>query len=122
MAFALLATLLAVIGLGGVLAFVVAQRTREIGIRVALGAGQASVIRLVLREMRLAIGIGVAAGVTASLIGGRYIESQLFEIKAGDPLVLLTSVGAVLIASIAAAFVPIRRAARIDPAGALRYD
>jgi len=60
--------------------------------------------------------------VTASLIGGRYIESQLFEIKAGDPLVLLTSVGAVLIASIAAAFVPIRRAARIDPAGALRYD
>jgi len=122
MAFALLATLLAVIGLGGVLAFVVAQRTREIGIRVALGAGQASVIRLVLREMLLAIGIGVAAGVTASLIGGRYIESQLFEIKAGDPLVLLTSVGAVLIASIAAAFVPIRRAARIDPAGALRYD
>jgi len=59
MAFALLATLLAVIGLGGVLAFVVAQRTREIGIRLALGAGQASVIRLVLREMLLAIGIGV---------------------------------------------------------------
>ncbi|HEY3457911.1 MAG TPA: ABC transporter permease [Bryobacteraceae bacterium] len=122
MAFALLATLLAVIGLGGVLAFVVAQRTREIGIRVALGAGQASVIGLVLREMLLAIGIGLGAGVTASLIGGRYIESQLFEIKADDPLVLLMSVGAVVIASLAAAFVPVRRAAGIDPAGALRYD
>lgn len=122
MAFALLATLLAVIGLGGVLAFVVAQRTREIGIRVALGAGQASVIRLVLREMLLAVGIGLAAGVTASLIGGRYLESQLFEVKAGDPLVLLMSVGALLIASLAAAFVPVRRATGIDPAGALRYD
>jgi ABC-type antimicrobial peptide transport system permease subunit len=122
MAFALLATLLAVIGLSGVLTFVVAQRTREIGIRVALGAGQANVIRLVLREMLLAIGIGIAAGVTASLIGGRYIESQLFEIKVGDPLVLLISIGAVLTASLAAGFVPVRRAAGIDPAGALRYD
>jgi predicted permease len=121
-AFAALATLLAVVGLYGVLAFLVARRTREIGIRMALGAEQGSVIGLVLREMALAIFIGVAAGVTAGLLCGRYIESQLFGVRAGDPLVFATSAATLLAASMAAAFIPAWRASRIDPIRALRYE
>ncbi|HMJ62532.1 MAG TPA: FtsX-like permease family protein, partial [Bryobacteraceae bacterium] len=77
LALAVLATLLAVVGLEGVLAFVVGQRTREIGIRVALGAEHASVIRLVVGEMALAILSGIAAGVMAGLLCGHYVETQL---------------------------------------------
>ncbi|HMJ60775.1 MAG TPA: FtsX-like permease family protein, partial [Bryobacteraceae bacterium] len=122
LALGVLATLLAVVGLEGVLAFVVGQRTREIGIRVALGAEQASVIRLVVGEMALAILSGIAAGVIAGLLCGRYIETQLFGVKASDPLVFLVSAGAVFAASAAAAFLPARRAAAIDPIRALRYE
>jgi predicted permease len=121
-AFAVLATLLAVVGLHGVLSFVVARRTREIGIRVALGAQQGSVIRLVLREMLPAIFIGIAAGITTGLLCGRYVESQLFGVKAGEPLIFIMSAGTLLAASTAAAFIPAWRACRIDPIQAIRYE
>ncbi len=120
--FALAATLLAVVGLHGVLAFVVARRTREIGIRMALGAQQGNVIRLVLREMLLVILVGVAAGVGTALLCGSYVQSQLFGVKASDPPVFVISVVVVLAASIGAAFLPSWRASRVDPMRALRYE
>ncbi len=120
--FALLATLLAVVGLHGVLSFVVARRTREIGIRMALGAERGHVIRLVLREMLLVIVFGIAAGVATGLLCGRFVESQLFGVKAADPPIFALSVAAVLTASLGAAFMPSWRASRLDPTRALRHE
>jgi len=120
--FALLASLLAVIGLHGVLSFVVARRTREIGIRIALGADKGRVIRLIIREMLPVILIGLAAGVITGLLCGRFVESQLFGVKAADPLVFAIGVAVLLTASMLAAFIPAWRAARIDPMASLRHD
>lgn len=120
--FALLATLLAVVGLYGVLAFLVSRRTKEIGIRIALGAERGSVIGLVLAEVVLLIVAGMAAGVAGGLAGGRYVESQLFGVQAGDPIVFAASILLLLGASLAAGLVPAWRAARIDPIRALRYE
>ncbi len=120
--FALLASLLAVIGLHGVLSFVVARRTREIGIRIALGADKGRVIRLIMLEMFPVIILGIAAGVITGLLCGRFVESQLFGVKATEPLVLAISVGVLLTASTLSAFMPAWRAARIDPMTSLRHD
>lgn len=119
--FALLATSLAAIGLYGVLAFVVARRTREIGIRMAMGAQQGSVMRLVLNEVALLVGVGIAAGVACGLAGGRFIESQLFGVKALDPAAFVAGAAALLAASLLAGFVPAWKASRIDPLRALRH-
>jgi len=120
--FALLASLLAVVGLHGVLAFVVTRRTREIGIRMALGAERGKVIRLVMGEMLLVILLGIVAGVVTGILCARFVESQLFGVKAADPAVYAMSVAALLAASLAAAFIPAWRASRIDPMRALRYE
>jgi ABC-type antimicrobial peptide transport system permease subunit len=120
--FALLATLLAVVGLYGVLAFVVTRRTREIGIRMALGAEQTSVVRLVLSEMVALFAFGVAAGVAVAISGGRLVQSQLFGVNAHDPLVFTLSAAALFAAALAAAVVPAWRAARINPIRALRWE
>jgi len=120
--FALLASLLAIVGLHGVLSFVVARRTREIGIRMALGAERPTVIRLVLNEMLLVILLGIAAGVITALLSGQYIETQLFGVKAKDLPVFAISVAALLPAALAAAMIPAWRASRIDPMTALRYE
>jgi ABC-type antimicrobial peptide transport system permease subunit len=120
--FALLATLLAVVGLYGVLDFVVTRRTREIGIRIALGAERSRVIRLVLRETLLLFALGITGGAAFGLLGARFVESQLFGIGARDPLVFLASALALVGASLLAGFIPARRAARIDPVRALRHD
>ena len=120
--FALLATILAIVGLHGVLAFIVARRTREIGIRIALGARRSGVIRLVMREMLVVILLGLAAGVTVAYMSGSYVETQLFGVNARDWVVFVTSVATLLGAAALASFVPAWRASRISPVRAIRYE
>jgi predicted permease len=120
--FGLLATLLASVGLYGVMAFVVARRRKELGIRLALGAQPGLVIWLVMREVLLLLAIGLAIGIPAAMGLGRYISAQLYGIQGNDPwmagwtLLLLTLVSA------AAGLIPAHRASRIDPILALRYE
>jgi predicted permease len=120
--FAVLATLLAVVGLHGVLAFVVARRTREIGLRVALGAGRGSVVRLVLREMFTVVLIGLAAGGVAAWLAGSYVQALLFGVNAADWPVFAVSVGTLAAAALAGALAPAWRAARLSPILALRSE
>ncbi|HNY40806.1 MAG TPA: ABC transporter permease [Bryobacteraceae bacterium] len=120
--FAILATLLAAVGLYGVLAFVVTRRTKEIGIRMAMGAAPSTAIGLVLREIAPVILAGVVAGVACGLAGGRYIESQLFGVKALDPSVFAAGVATIVSVALLAAFVPAWKASRIDPNRALRWE
>jgi predicted permease len=120
--FALLATILAVVGLHGVLAFVVMRRTREIGIRMALGANRGTVIGMVMREMLAVILAGLAAGVAGAYLSGRYVETQLFGVKSLDGPVFAISIGALLTASLVASLAPALRASRISPTRALRYE
>jgi len=120
--FAILATILAIVGLHGVLAFIVTRRTREIGIRIALGAKQGSVVRLVMREMLGVIVLGLAAGVTAAYLSGSYVETHLFGVRASDWPVFALGVVTVLAAALVASFAPAWRASRISPVTALRVD
>lgn len=120
--FGLLATLLAAIGLYGVMAFNVARRTREIGIRMALGAERTTVIAMVMREAGWMLGAGLAVGLPVALALGRFVESQLWGLKPGDPIVLA---GASLVLTLVAALaglVPALRASRSQPVQALRYE
>ena len=121
-AFGALATLLAAIGLYGVMAFVVARRTKEIGVRIALGADTGSVIWLVMREVLILLAVGLAVGVPAAYGLGRFVSSQLFALQAADPWVAATA--AVVLSSVAilAGYVPAQRASRVDPIMALRYE
>jgi ABC-type antimicrobial peptide transport system permease subunit len=121
-AFGVLATVLAAIGLYGVMAFLVTRRTREIGIRIALGAITGNVVWLVMREVLLLAGVGILIGLPAALAVTRLLASQLYEITPNDPV---TIVGATLgIAAMAAlsGYLPARRATRINPVTALRYE
>ena len=120
--FAILATILAIVGLHGVLAFVVTRRTREIGIRMALGAPQRAVLQLVMREMAAVVVFGLAAGAITAYLTGSYIETQLFGVNAGDGLVFGISIAILLTAAVAASFLPAWRASRISPIRALRYE
>jgi len=119
---ALLATLLAVVGLHGVLAFVVMRRTREIGIRLALGAQTGNVIFLVVREMLLVILVGIVVGALGGVLCGRYVESQLFGVKALDRSVFTISIATLLAASLTATLIPAWRASRLDLMRALRHE
>jgi predicted permease len=121
-AFGVLATLLASVGLYGVTAYAVARRTQEIGIRIALGASRANVLRLILHEVFVLVGAGVAAGVVAALALGRLVESQLFGIKANDPMVMVLAIGVIVAVTVLAGYLPARRATGIDPVNALRYE
>ena len=121
-AFGLLATLLAASGLYAILAFSVARRTREIGVRMAVGAERRAVLGLVLGDvLRLAL-VGIALGLGAALALGRLVESQLFGLHAADPWTLLAAAGVLLAVVLAAGFLPARRATLVDPVTALRVD
>jgi ABC-type antimicrobial peptide transport system permease subunit len=121
-AFALLATLLAGIGLYGVLSYTVTQRTREIGVRMALGAGAAHVRRLVMRQVGMMLLVGGAIGVGAARALGRAARSLLFELQGHDPMAMVAAVGLLAAVALAAGFIPARRAAQVNPMNALRYD
>jgi ABC-type antimicrobial peptide transport system permease subunit len=121
-AFALLATLLAAIGLYGVLAYSVAQRTREIGVRMALGADARSVRGLVLRQVGVMTFIGAAIGIAAALGLGRAARSLLYELQGYDPVVIVGAAAVLAMVAFAAGFLPALRASRVDPMQALRYE
>ncbi len=118
--FSAVALLLAAVGIYGVLAYLVQMRVKEIGIRVALGSGTAGVFRLVLREGVVILGVGVAAGLAGAFALSRFIESQLYEVSAADPVVLLLVAGVLSAVALVACVIPARRATRIDPVEALR--
>jgi len=121
-AFGLLAVLMAAVGLYGVLAYSTAQRTREIGIRIALGAARTSVMRMVLVEVLWLAGISIAFALPASLLLTRAARSQLFGVSSNDPLTLIVATGLVAAVALASALLPARRAAKTDPMVALRYE
>jgi putative ABC transport system permease protein len=121
-AFAGLALALSAIGLYGVLAYMVSRRTQEIGVRMALGAQAANVLRMVLREGVLAAAAGLGLGLAGALILARLMSALLFGVKADDPITF--SVVGLMIAAVAvlASYVPARRASKVDPMAALRYE
>jgi predicted permease len=120
--FGFVATVLAIIGLYGVMSYSVAQRTREIGIRMALGAEQGKVIGMVMREVVALIAIGVGVGVPAALVLTSVVKSQLYGLQAHDPWTLGLATGLLAMVACAAGYVPALRASRVDPIQALRYE
>lgn len=122
MAFGVLALVLAGVGLYSVIAYNVAQRTHELGVRVALGAQVQDLVRLVLRQGIVVSAVGVVLGAGVALAAGRWVEPLLFNESARDPVVYAAVAGVLLIVAAAASFVPARRAGRVDPMLALRSE
>ena len=121
-AFALPALLLAALGIYGVVAYLVAQRSREIGIRMALGARQVDVFALVLREGLVLAGIGVLLGTAGAILTTRWLTAELYETSATDPLTFVIAAGTLAVISLGATLLPARRASGIDPARTLRSE
>jgi predicted permease len=120
--FGILAVFMAAVGLYGVLAYSTAQRTREIGLRIALGAARTSIMRMVLLEVLWLTGISIAVALPASLLLARVVRSQLFGISSNDPLTLICGTGLIAAVALASAYLPALRAAKVDPMVALRYE
>ena len=120
--FGLLATLLAMIGLYGVTAYSVSRRTREIGIRMALGALSWTVARMILREVAILVAIGILIALPAAWTASRYIASQLYEVAPTDPVTIVVAMASLVTVAAAAGLIPAWRAARVNPISALRHD
>ncbi len=120
--FGALALLLAAVGLYGVISYTVAQRTNEIGIRMALGSQRAGVIRLILGEVAILVAVGLAVGLGLTLAGSKVATSMLFGLKPRDPITLALTVLILAAIGFAASYLPARRASRLDPMKALRYE
>ena len=120
--FAIVAFLLVCVGIYGVMAYAISQRTGEIGLRMALGARRSDILRIVLSEAGLIVVAGVGAGLMGSLVLTRFLQTLLFDIKPTDPLTFGTLT--ILLAGVAllASFIPARKASRIDPLVALRHE
>lgn len=121
-AFGVLAVLLAAMGLYGVIAFVVSRRTREIGIRMALGATPRDVLWVVVRELLVPVLAGIAIGLPAALVFTRFIASQLYQIAPNDPLTIAAAVCGIVVIATLSGFLPAQRALRVHPVTALRYE
>jgi ABC-type antimicrobial peptide transport system permease subunit len=121
-AFGFLALLLACVGLYGTMAYAVARKTNEIGIRMALGAGRNSILNMVLRETAVIVLAGIAVGLPAAWAASGMLKSRLFGLSPHDPWSIALAVVATLLVTALAGFVPARRASRVDPMVALRYE
>lgn len=120
--FGVVALTLAAIGLGGLLAYGVARRTKEIGLRMALGAAAGDVVRMVLRDSLWMLGMGIVVGVPCAYAVGRFLRTSLFEMDPLDPPTAALAFGALVVVALLAAWLPARRASRIDPLAALREE
>jgi predicted permease len=120
--FGLLATMLASIGLYGVMAFVVARRKKELGIRLALGAQRTRVLWMVMREVLLLVGLGLGVGIPAAIGAGRFVAAELYGVQGYDPGVAFATAAILLIVALLAGLIPAHRASQIDPILALRYE
>ncbi|HYK92250.1 MAG TPA: ABC transporter permease [Acidobacteriota bacterium] len=120
--FGFLGLLLAALGVHGVISYNVAQRTREIGIRIALGARPVDVLAMVIRQTLLTISVGAAVGVAGGFVASRRMGSLLFDVDAGDPLIFVATVCLIVAVGIVASLLPARRASRVDPLISLRYE
>jgi predicted permease len=120
--FGFLATALAAIGLYGVMAFVVTRRTKELGVRLALGAQRASVIWLMMKEVLLLLAVGLAVGVPSAMALGRFVASQLYGVESGNPWIAGSTLVVLALVAATAGMIPAHRASRIDPILALRFQ
>jgi hypothetical protein len=120
--FAAIGVVLASLGIYGVVSFFVSQRTQEIGVRMALGATPKDILRMVLVNMAKWVAAGAVLGAVGAWFCGRLLESLLFQVRARDPLLLGVALMALLVVAFLAAWVPARRATRVDPMIALRYE
>jgi putative ABC transport system permease protein len=120
--FSLLALVLSATGIYGLVSYAISQRSYEIGVRIALGAGKSDVVRLVLRHVLQVVGAGLAAGLLASVLTSRVLGNLLFEVQPTDPITFVSVALALVGVGLAASYVPVRRATRIDPARTLRSD
>ena len=121
-AFGFVALLLAAIGLYGVMAFQVSARTREIGVRMALGATRSQVVRMVIAQALLVVAIGVGVGIPFALVGARSLRALLYGITPFDPAPLASGAAVLVIVAALAALIPSRNAARVDPLVAIRCE
>jgi ABC-type antimicrobial peptide transport system permease subunit len=117
-----LALLLASIGLFGLMSYSVARRTNEIGIRMALGAQKQQVIRMVLSESIWMVSIGIVIGIAAALAAGRLVKTLLFGLNPADAITIGIAISTMIVVSALAAYLPARRASRVDPMTALHYE